>query len=295
MEFGPKEPSLENKIKDENKTQNIEKIPLSSEELTKEDENEKEEYVGIVKLAKFLETISCELKKEGLPVRGDCRVEMDEFVGIYSEETVKNNKIKVKKLLREIFGISSYKKIKKEIGKRQGTRLEMLGEAIFNKFLKKECIILRASSYDDLENGFDGFLIDRETGDVICAFDYVMGIKGELKKKIGETHVKNVKKGGVTLKYGVRLQKDETTGRMAPLKDRINGIPVFYLYLTYKYVRKNIRALIPSLDKQSDEEKKLFAHFISLLEKQIRRLESRPDLDEGIKKKIFQLKQILGK
>ena len=56
---------------------------------------------------------------------------------------------------------------------------EMSLTLLLNKFLKKDFIVARASSYDDYNNGIDNVLIDKTSGEVLCGFDEVMVKKGE--------------------------------------------------------------------------------------------------------------------
>lgn len=61
---------------------------------------------------------------------------------------------------------------------------EIATTLLFDKVLNKDFIIVRASTYDDYENGADHLIIDKQSGAVICGLDEA--ILGESIKDTGE-------------------------------------------------------------------------------------------------------------
>jgi pyruvate dehydrogenase complex dehydrogenase (E1) component len=101
---------------------------------------------------------------------------------------------------------------------------------VFHRILGREFVVASASVYDDYFNGIDTVLVDKETGDVICALDEVHDEEGRARhqKKI-ESIIKTAKKGGAKIKYGITFEKDDKTGANKLVQKTISNIPKFYL------------------------------------------------------------------
>jgi hypothetical protein len=59
-----------------------------------------------------------------------------------------------------------------------GERFEVLKTIVFYKFLNEKFIIVRTSSYDDVQNHVDNLIVEKETGNIVCAFYEVSAISG---------------------------------------------------------------------------------------------------------------------
>jgi hypothetical protein len=106
-------------------------------------------------------------------------------------------------------------------------QLEMAMTILLHKAFGDKYIVVRASKFDDYFNGIDNVLVNKETGDVICAFDEVRTndrSPREYEKK--ERSRKKAEHGGATLKYGFRTQGDQTI-----TKQSIHSIPIYCLGL----------------------------------------------------------------
>jgi len=246
---------------------------------------EKEEgEENVKKLKEFLKLTAEKLEKEGVPVRSNCRIEMDKFDDIYDAEEIEQDK-------KEILKIESLINSKETTPEqRLGEQLEMLKTGIFNKFLPNNFVTARASRFDDIKNGADNVIIDRLSENIVCALDEVGEIQGARfeKKKSQVLHKNN--EGGVYLKYALAVKDEQIIPSRA-----IYNIPIFYLALSPEYTRKGIQAFVSSADKPaSDYEKKIFDYFISSIDTQIKAIELNLSLEKNLKKRIEGFKNIIN-
>ncbi len=232
-------------------------------------------------LNRFLESMSLQLKAEGMPVEDDCRIDMKAFEGVYSPEAIKKDEEMIEKRRKEWYGSSA----ESGVGN-PGEDLEMMKSAIFYKNLKKDFVVLRSSAYDDIKNGVDNIIIERSTGNLVCALDEVEDTSGKIYEKKKEAVLnRNIERNGVNLKYGLTFEKE---GDKMKLKlGEMKGLPIFYLALPKDHVEKGIKSFIPSEGQSSDYEKKLFSYFIASLNSQIKALELNPrHLDSKLKERL---------
>ena len=94
--------------------------------------------------------------------------------------------------------------------------------------LAPEFLVARASAYDDYKNGVDNIILDKETGDIICAFDEVRDEPGGQRQKKKAADLLKYARRGATIKYGLGFEKDETGARKL-IRKEIKNIPKFYL------------------------------------------------------------------
>ncbi len=73
---------------------------------------------------------------------------------------------------------------KEEKEKNFGELWEKAKTVILNKIIGTEFIVVRASKHDDYENGVDNIIINKETGNVVCAFDEVSAEEGTEKEEV---------------------------------------------------------------------------------------------------------------
>jgi hypothetical protein len=232
---------------------------------------EKEREKRGEKLEQIIEKISNELKKEGIPVNKHCRIEMSAFSKIFPPEKLEKDEAFVKKQEKRWFGNLSKEEIEKKKLQSDGERLERLKTAIFYKFLKSDFIVARSSYYDDYKNHVDNLIIDRKTGEGICALDEVADISGkniqEKRDQVLERNFKSIKEeGGAEIDYGCFIKESKI------LLGGLKNLPVFYLCLPKEKIEKGIEGLESSLEEFSEMEKTLFQFFISSIKQQIERL-----------------------
>jgi len=234
------------------------------------------------RLVKFIEIVSEMQRKEGLLVDNFGRIEMGGFKGIFGEKVIEGDKKYIAEIFRKIYGNLREEEILNKRLESDGEKLELLKQAVFYKNLRERALVVRSSLYDDLKNKVDNILIERGTGNIICAFDEVSDISGiEHENKERKIHQEN-EKGGVSLKYGLVLDKD---GKI--ILGSLSNIPIFYLALPRHLLIKIINGFKPSLEEQSDLEKNLFSYFINSIRLQIDKLKlSYLTLDEKLKSRL---------
>lgn len=238
------------------------------------------------KLIPFIEEISEKLKQEGIPVGKDCRIDMEAFPA-YGDD-IEEDKEKIRSFEKNWYPNLSEDRIKEEKQKKSGEKLEILIVALFHKFLKDKFIIARSSPYDDVFNGVDTLILERETGNLICAFDEVADASGaNLQNKIKEIAEKN--RSGSKLKYGLKIENGGI------IKGVATGAPIFYLALPEKHINEGINnfSLLP--EEKSDYEKKLFKYFLDLLQHQYSALVLEKHIDQSIKNRVETFKKVLDK
>ncbi len=110
-----------------------------------------------------------------------------------------------------------------------GEACEMLATAVLQKNLPEGFIAMRTSEYDDISNGMDTVILDKNTGNIVCAIDEIGQNKGaRYEKKVDNTMKRNLKGGGL-LKYGVSLDSRSSGGNKPEFKrGRAWNIPLFY-------------------------------------------------------------------
>lgn len=255
------------------------------------------------KFSKSISDVAEKLRREGVPVTNDCRIDMRGFADIYSEKERKDDTRCVENWEMEWYRTDSPEEIKEKRSRAAGERFERLATVILNKFLGDGFIVVRTSLYDDFKNKVDNIIINKETGNLVCAFDEVSDASGgryfkkreEIlnRNKCPQEYDKNKanyerKGGGASLKYGLKIE----SGQLG--LGETNEIPIFLLALPEKQVEEGIKNLEPSPDIKSDYEKKLFAYFVVSLEAQIKSLRlTESQLSGKMKQRVLQFEAII--
>ena len=233
--------------------------------------------VGI--LSGFIENTAAELRAQEIPVGPDGRINMLAYKALYPEAE--------QEFAHTREGQSNAEVLRKEKEEDRGERLEILACALLQKYLGPKFIVVRSAPFDDKENGVDTIIFERETGSLVCAFDEVSETFGErYQKKLDLVQERNLA-GGATLKYGLRLEKQDGETTIVP--DGIAHVPLFYVALPEGLIEKGIREFTPSLSEHPDFEKKLFEYFIAAIELQVKNLELYNDsgrLNPDLKKRL---------
>jgi len=155
---------------------------------------------------------------------------------------------------------------------------EMFSTAILHKHLRKrlgkDFMVVRTSEYDDFCNKMgkvDNLILDKKTGNVICAFDEVVSLFGEetdtrVAEKIENIKNKNLQKGGADIRYGIYFE--EKAGEMRLKKGPISHLPIFYLAISAEDLKKAIG--------NPAEQEKVFQQMIDSMNKQIQAIKEEP-------------------
>jgi hypothetical protein len=219
--------------------------------------------------------MSLGLQKEGVPVDERARIDINKFGSVYSKESIESDKAWIKDL-KERWKRSAVAESRwswafpKEKALRDvpvGDVFEMLTTSILHKNLGKDFIVTRTSEYDDARNKVDNLILERETGNIVCAFDEIGAASGErFEEKRNKVLERNWQRGGTDLKYGISFE--EKKGEMKLKKGSVYQIPLFYFALSEEEIRKTLNS--PS------QEKKVFGDFIESAKKQIEEIGAGP-------------------
>lgn len=136
----------------------------------------------------------------------------------------------VKEFYRDKFGAKTEEEIvdrwrKEKINNKNG-QMEMAVTGLLHKILKDDFLVVRASAFDDYAGGVDNIILNKRTGEAVCAFDEVH--EGGAGERTGEKMDKIKKvamRGGAKVRYGIKLEKGELT------RAEMTTLPVFYLGL----------------------------------------------------------------
>lgn len=251
-------------------------------------ERQEEEEIKEKKLRSVIEGIAERLMSQEVPVTGDCRIDMGAFKEVYPESEIQRDQELVRGYEREWYGGVSEEEVQEKRSKSAGEKLERLKTAIFDKFLGADFIVVRTSSYDDIKNKVDNVILERETGNLVCAFDEVGDLSGaRFEKKKLEVLERNKREKGGSLKYGMRLTQE---GEL--VLGEVRHLPIFYLALPKEHIERGIEHLSDSREA-IPFEKKLFDYFRSSLEAQADSLELERNLNPELRERLLHFEEAL--
>lgn len=245
----------------------------------------------IAKLERFIEQAMATYQAEGIPVGNNGRLQEQEFSkqkntrGLYGENEIEKD-LGANRRHEEEWVHEAPRRF------REGEQLEILSHAIFLKNLGDEFAVVRASLHDDRRNKVDTLILDRKTGNLVCAFDEVGDTSGvDYEKKLWNVQKHNID-GGAALKYGIR--SETINGRKVIIPSTAENIPIFYIALPSDRIKKGMQEFLPDMKNQSEFEKKLFAYFVATISAQISGLELyNKRLDPNLKKKLAAFKSVI--
>ncbi len=183
---------------------------------------------------------------------------------------------------------------KKEKERSASAQLEKAIAGVFYKILGSEYVVVRSSTFDDYFNGLDNVIVNKKTGDVVCAFDEVHGEAGQDRYDKKMDKVKKIARGGgANLKYGLTFENG------APAKKSLANIPVFYLALSNAELKELLGQMGYGVDdKPAEVELKVFDKLIGSMEEQAKILDQvilppavRANLDK-FRQSAAQMKQL---
>jgi len=214
--------------------------------------------MGLDRLKDYLKLEAEEMRKNGVPVGLNGRIDPNAYINFYSERVINEDRQAVSDLKLILEGEENNLSNKRE--QRIGEQLELLATAVLSLYLKDRYYVMRSSEYDDLKHKVDTILFDKRTGQVVCAFDEVGDTSSErFKKKKEEILAIDRERNGTHLKYGLEL--DPKTLKVKP--GRNYNIPIFYICVAPDIVKKCVEEFTP--DKNQKNNKNLFEYFLYLL------------------------------
>ena len=155
--------------------------------LVKDNLNEHRE-VYFEKIKGLLENISQEINQEQDQkiLNPNCTIEMQSFIrgnkGPYQEKWVNGDLDSVRNYeLAHSYAYEEPEENREQLiqeyrekqQKSNGALLEAAKTILFHKAIKSDFLVMRSSNFDDYENGVDNVMVNKKTGDIICAFDEV--------------------------------------------------------------------------------------------------------------------------
>jgi|WetSurMetagenome_2_1015567.scaffolds.fasta_scaffold69470_3 hypothetical protein len=195
---------------------------------------------------------------------------------------------------RKYFGVETDEEVIEEFKKEKlgdkSKQMEMIALSVLYKVLKEKYIVVHSSVYDDYENGMDNILVDKETGDVICAFDELHNNpRGTRYDEKMEKVIKAAKTGGKTIRYGFTIENKKIAER--PMRN----LPIFMLSLTDIQLNDAIRDVsLSTKGSPNKEEIKIMHIFIENLRFQLEEIRKNK-LPDQISGNLNKFEQFLGR
>jgi hypothetical protein len=272
------------------------------------------------KLKGLLENIANKINREteeqyGLSrlLNTDCTISMDGFSegggGIYRDEEIQRHHGEVERLELDFSGANSpnvqdfyrseygietpdgiVKRWKQNKEKDKNGQTEMAVTALLSKILKDDFLVVRTASYDDYRNRIDNIILNKRTGEVICAFDEVHeGGRGERTNAKIEKVKKIAKKGGTEITYGLNLEN----GKL--VRSGMKNIPVFFLGLKSEELLNLLNNMEYNPETGvSSVEYEVYAKLVASLRDQQQQLLDSPEVPNLLKEKLKKFENSLA-
>lgn len=160
---------------------------------------------------------------------------------------------------------------------------------LFNRVLGDKFAILRASDYDDYENGADNIIVDRESGAVICGIDDVLGRDGDDGSQKKAAKIKNkMERGGARIKYGAAMKDGKLVGQS------LEHVPLFYFSLSKQELSDLLHSLTEH-NKPGAKEKEIYKKLINSLSEQYGQFSTDKKLHRDLQKNLASFSPSLEK
>jgi hypothetical protein len=225
---------------------------------------------------------------------------------IYTPE----DKREIERLCVKYYGTSEEKVIDEELQEKESYQFEILKTAIMHKNMKSRYVVARSSRYDDITNGVDNVLMDKTTGDIVCALDEISP-GGDITKNAGyqerraQLRQKNLgdqaadprkikyRGFGAQLKYAPVLNHEEGTIECG----QVSNIPIFLLSLDQERLRMFLKEFNEDYNTPSKgKEEALFSFLLTSIKFQIQELALDPHyshLPSDLKLRIENFKKFI--
>lgn len=210
-----------------------------------------------------------------------------EWAGVYSENT--RAWYKERGITEEKEMIADWSARRE---KQMHTRFEKYATILFNKILGEKFLFIRTCPSDDYGKSVDNFIIDEETGNVICAFDSLNYTKSkeertkDRKEEKMERVEKSISRGGSSVKYGLGFENEKY------VKKQLDHLPLFFVSLENEEARDAIEQLENSGGVITETEIKIFEKFITSFEEQVAAMEGKT-MHAGMKKSVQTFQEAL--
>lgn len=191
-----------------------------------------------------------------------CRVSMDAFSGVYDKRMRKDDRKIVMANRLHSSGIEDLPAFREaaaaghanpsenaaieallvareeEAKKSDGQLAEAVATVVLHRAIGKRFLVARASEYDDYVHGVDMLVVDKETGETVCAFDEVVDAVGadgndadaeRYRKKVARSKKSIREHGGMRVKYGATYSGAGGASKMELAA--LDRVPTFCLSL----------------------------------------------------------------
>jgi hypothetical protein len=143
----------------------------------------------------------------------------------------------------------------------KANKIEQAIMLLFYKFLKEEFIVVRSAVYDDYKAGVDNLIVNKRTGEVICAIDDFH--EGEHDRNKAEKTKRKAEKGGSTVHFGLGVKDGKI------IRTKMENLPVFYLGISSESFEALMQSMGGDINSPlSPKEKEVFLEFVSSLQAQ---------------------------
>ncbi len=205
------------------------------------------------------------IKSKGISfVDEDCRLDLEEYKrgGAYTQSEIMADERRIEEYKRGHEKINERRSEKEKEQTKDGERFEKLKTIIFNKFLGENFVTVRTSMIDDIDNGIDNIIINKETNEIVGALDEVCS-DGSPSKKRKKLNKKMREDEGGELKYGLKFG-----GNKIVPSEEIRGLPIFYLQINHKYLKYAMNELSDDINEKTEAEEKIFKRLINSMYRQ---------------------------
>ncbi|MDD3614417.1 MAG: hypothetical protein PHF40_01715 [Candidatus Pacebacteria bacterium] len=223
---------------------NLNNIPQS--------ENSREK-IGLENIEATLKENAAELRKMGIPVDDESRLQIEGFKN-YPKEMLIKDKI-AEDRFKERFGFEHR-------SEQVGEQFEKLKTALLQKSLKKKFVVCRTAFFDDVVNGVDNIILDRQSGNIVCALDEVCDVHSKRYEEKRAKVLEINRIGGAKINYGIELEPKTHKIKLSPISE----IPLFFLGLNDQNVKKIVKQF--EKDKTSEMEKNIIRFFAESMKQQ---------------------------
>ncbi|MFA5155445.1 MAG: hypothetical protein WC453_03335 [Patescibacteria group bacterium] len=167
---------------------------------------------------------------------------------------------------------------------------EIALDLLFDKILGDQFVVVRASNYDDYENGADQLIIDKETGAVVCGIDDVIDNLGAQSDKLKDKKIgRKMAAGGAQIKYGATIQN----GKL--IRASLSNLPIFYFSLDNKALNSLLAGLSAGTAGPGPAEQAVFDQLISSLAEQAHNFSQDRRLDGRLQANLLKFQPSLDK
>ena len=142
-----------------------------------------------------------------------------------------------------------------------GSLWEKAKTVLCNELLGSDFIVVRATKSDDYQNGIDNIIINKNNGDIVCAFDEVSAEEKSQshENKLDKVELEN-EQGGVTIDYGITIKDGNI------VKKQFNNIPILALGISLNKLIELLEAIsCTDKDKKEENDKIKIGIFMELL------------------------------